>query len=272
MLYDNTYARELYAPGDSNCTGPRGYQVCPARPSNEWPRLLAWPASPVNLIVWRLQSTCVSCHSRTLLRGGHQPDAGAAHQCRLAALVPGGCNMMANLQHSQTCNRSWCADQARCSRAVRDRRVAGVQPEPGGRRRAGRPDRVAAVEGHRLHQAALHVRRALPILPAERQSSCCACCAPACQRLPCFRVVRAASCWIDTSSFISRALTSIDMGSLVQEECRHWGLHRRDAPQQGPEQHRLRREPSRPALLLLRSAADHPSSSMLHIACDCRLS
>ena len=31
MLYDNTWDRELYPPGDSNCTGTQGYQVCPAR-------------------------------------------------------------------------------------------------------------------------------------------------------------------------------------------------------------------------------------------------
>lgn len=27
LLYDNTYDRSLYAPGNSNCTGPSGYQV-----------------------------------------------------------------------------------------------------------------------------------------------------------------------------------------------------------------------------------------------------
>ena len=31
LLYDNTYDRSLYAPGNSNCTGPSGYRV-PAPP------------------------------------------------------------------------------------------------------------------------------------------------------------------------------------------------------------------------------------------------
>ena len=40
MLYDNTWGRELYAPGDSNCTGPSGYQVSTP---------LAWHTSVVKL-------------------------------------------------------------------------------------------------------------------------------------------------------------------------------------------------------------------------------
>ncbi len=58
MLYDNTWARELYSPGDSNCTGPQGYQVCPVRLPRDWPRLWAKRASLVRPSIQRLQRTC----------------------------------------------------------------------------------------------------------------------------------------------------------------------------------------------------------------------
>jgi len=74
-----------------------------------------------------------------------------------------------NLQHRDTpsLSRGVVTEHA-ATRAVQHRRIAGVQPEPGGWRCAGRTDRVAAAEGHRLHQAAVHVRHMLPMLPVCR--------------------------------------------------------------------------------------------------------